>query len=67
MRKTALKSNRYDEEGAIVNVPEDRIGLNAWVATLLFPIGLLWYGWSIDKGVLWIVPVRETPPFFLLV
>lgn len=67
MGKTAVKTNRYDEEGAIVNVPEDRIGLNAWVATLLFPMGLLWYGWSIDKGVFWIMPVSETHLIFLSV
>ena len=30
---------------------------NAWVAAFLFPAALLWYGWTADKGVFWLVPL----------
>ncbi|KAI0150979.1 putative MFS transporter [Pestalotiopsis sp. NC0098] len=39
--------------------PEDRLPLMAYMAPAL-PIGMFWYGWSVDKTVHWIVPELAT-------
>lgn len=44
-------------------LPEDRMGLNAWIAGALFPLALLWYGWMVDEGVFWFVPMMATFSF----
>ncbi|KAF8453730.1 major facilitator superfamily domain-containing protein [Kalaharituber pfeilii] len=41
-------------------IPEDRMGENAALGGLLFPIGLLWYGWTVTRVEQWIVPVLAT-------
>lgn len=58
MARQAKRNNRYDECGKLVLRPEDRMMENAWLAAIAFPVSLLWYGWSADQGVFWIVPVR---------
>ena len=60
MYDAAAVSNRYDDYGVIVLAPEDRVKWNAWVAVLLFPPGLIWYGWSIRYGTFCVVPVSWT-------
>ncbi len=30
---------------------------NAWLSAIIYPGALIWYGWSADKGVHWIVPM----------
>ena len=30
---------------------------NAWMAAVIFPGALLWYGWTAEKGIIWIVPM----------
>ena len=50
---------RKDERDRLVFRPEDRMKENAWVATALFPISMIWYGWTAGKGVIWIVPVSS--------
>lgn len=57
MQREARKANRYDESGKLVYRPEDRMRENAWLGAFLYPAGLLWYGWTADKGVFWLVPV----------
>ena len=57
MHRTAISRGRRDDGTEITHTPEDRMKENAWVAILLFPAGLLWYGWSIEKGAFWVVPV----------
>jgi hypothetical protein len=42
-----------------VSKPEDRLPLMAYMAPAL-PIGMFWYGWSVDKNVHWIVPELAT-------
>jgi hypothetical protein len=37
--------------------PEDRMQENAWIAAILWPGALIWYGWTAEKGVIWIVPM----------
>ena len=57
MNLEAKRLGRYDEKGAIIYAPEDRIRENAWFFVALMPAALIWFGWTLDFGVLWIVPV----------
>jgi multidrug resistance protein len=57
VQRGATSAGRYDESGKPILYPEDRMQENAWCAFLLAPAGLLWYGWSTDKTVFWLVPV----------
>lgn len=57
MQREARKANRYDENGNLVYLPEDRMRENAWLGALLYPAALIWYGWTAQKGVFWLVPV----------
>ncbi|KAF2707826.1 MFS general substrate transporter [Pleomassaria siparia CBS 279.74] len=57
MHREARKAGRYDDHGKLVFRPEDRMRENAWLAAALWPGALLWYGWTAEKGVFWIVPI----------
>jgi multidrug resistance protein len=57
MQREAKKANRYDEKGRLIYRPEDRMRENAWLGAFLYPAALIWYGWTVDKGVFWLVPV----------
>lgn len=57
MQREARKANRYDEKGRLVYRPEDRMRENAWLGAFLYPAALIWYGWTVEKGVFWLVPV----------
>lgn len=59
MYREAKKVNRYDEKGRLILRPEDRMRENAWLGALLYPAGLIWYGWAAEKGVFWLVPVCQ--------
>jgi hypothetical protein len=61
MAREARRKNRYDETAKLLLRPEDRIMENAWFVAIEFPLSVLWYGWSADKGVFWVVPVRPSP------
>ncbi len=37
-------------------LPEDRMKENMWLAATVYPAALIWYGWTVDRGVHWIVP-----------
>ncbi|KAF8425216.1 major facilitator superfamily domain-containing protein [Tirmania nivea] len=41
-------------------IPEDRMGENAVLGGLLFPMGLLLYGWTVIRVEAWIVPLLGT-------
>ncbi|KAL7921816.1 major facilitator superfamily domain-containing protein [Trichoderma austrokoningii] len=56
MAKQAIKANRYDENGKLIYLPEDRFRENMWLANTMYPIGLLIYGWTLNYGVIFIVP-----------
>ena len=60
MHREAKRAGRYDEKGKLVFRPEDRMRENVWTAAALFPISLVWYGWTADKGITWIVPVSHS-------
>lgn len=57
MHREAQKAGRYDEKGRLILRPEDRMQENAWIAAILWPGALIWYGWTAEKGVLWICPM----------
>ncbi|KAL3424650.1 MFS multidrug resistance [Phlyctema vagabunda] len=60
MHRQARAANRFDENGKLLLRPEDRIGENAWLAAVVFPGALVWYGWTADKGIFWVVPAIAT-------
>lgn len=60
MKREAKKAGRIDEKGRLIFRPEDRMKENAWIAGSVFPLALMWYGWSAEKGVFWVVPVCLT-------
>ncbi|KAL1966768.1 hypothetical protein VTN77DRAFT_3965 [Rasamsonia byssochlamydoides] len=57
MHREAKKANRYDEKGRLVYRPEDRMRENAFLGALLYPAALVWYGWTVEKGVFWLAPM----------
>lgn len=57
MKRAARQAGRFDEEGKLILRPEDRISENALVAGILYPTAMLWWGWTAQKHVFWIVPV----------
>ena len=59
MAREAKRADRRDENGELIYQPEDRMRENAWIAAFLYPIALLWYGWTAEKGVHYVVPVSR--------
>lgn len=57
MHREARAAGRYDESGKLILQPEDRMRENAMLAAAIFPAGLVWYGWTSEKGIFWIVPL----------
>ncbi|MCJ1400222.1 hypothetical protein MMC11_003426 [Xylographa trunciseda] len=57
MAREAKKAGRYDGNGKLVYRPEDRMRENAWIAAFMYPAALIWYGWTAEKHVHWIVPL----------
>lgn len=57
MHREARAAGRYDSHGKLIFRPEDRMRENAWIAAILYPGALIWYGWTAEKGVIWIVPM----------
>lgn len=57
MAREARKANRKDEAGKLIFRPEDRMRENAWIAAMVYPAALIWYGWTAEKGVHWTVPL----------
>lgn len=56
MAREARKANRYDEDGKLILLPEDRMRENMWIANTVYPCGLLLFGWTINYGIFWFVP-----------
>lgn len=57
MAREARRAGRYDEKGKLMYRPEDRMRENAWIAAFLYPAALIWYGWTAQRGVFWVVPL----------
>jgi hypothetical protein len=62
MKREAVKAQRIDEDGKLIYRPEDRMRENAWLGAMLYPAAMVWYGWTAEKGVYWIVPVSHPIP-----
>ncbi|OJK02619.1 hypothetical protein ASPACDRAFT_39929 [Aspergillus aculeatus ATCC 16872] len=61
MRRRAKSAGRLNSEtGQIQYLPGDRMGENAWLASVIYPAAGLWFGWTIDKGIFWLVPCIAT-------
>lgn len=56
MAREARKAGRYDENGRLVYLPEDRMRENMWLANSVYPLSLLMYGWTLAYGVHFMVP-----------
>lgn len=56
MAREARKANRYDEDGKLILLPEDRMRENAWIANTVYPLSLMVFGWTLQYGIHWIVP-----------
>ncbi|KAJ9360250.1 hypothetical protein DTO280E4_4472 [Paecilomyces variotii] len=57
MQREARKANRYDEKGKLVYRPEDRMRENALLGAIIYPGALIWYGWTVERGAFWLVPM----------
>lgn len=57
MAREARAAGRYDINGKLLLQPEDRMKENAWLAAAIYPGALIWYGWTAEKGIIWIVPM----------
>ena len=62
MKREAIKARRRSEDGKLLYLPEDRMRENAWVGALIYPGALIWYGWTVEKGVFWVAPVSNFEP-----
>ena len=56
MAREAQKAGRYDGDGKLIFLPEDRMRENMWLAATLYPGALIWYGWAAQHGLPWVVP-----------
>ncbi len=57
MLREGRSAGRYDASGNLDFRPEDRMRENAWIAAVMYPGALVWYGWTAEKGIIWIVPM----------
>ena len=57
MAREATRAGRYEADGKLKYRPEDRMRENAWIAAFLYPAALIWYGWTAEKGIFWLVPL----------
>ncbi|KAJ4159561.1 uncharacterized protein LMH87_008459 [Akanthomyces muscarius] len=58
MKRAARKAGRVDvATGKPIFHPQDRISENFWVAAIMYPAALLWYGWTARGNVFWVVPL----------
>ena len=57
MAREARKAGRYDARGKLIYRPEDRMRENMWMAAILYPGALVWYGWAAERHIFWLVPL----------
>ena len=53
---------RLGAEGGTVVAPEHRL-YTAMLGSLLVPIGLFWFAWTVRDSIHWISPILATIPF----
>ncbi|OTA80761.1 hypothetical protein M434DRAFT_86128 [Hypoxylon sp. CO27-5] len=56
MVRAAEKAQRYDANGKLIYLPEDRMRENAWISATLYPGALIWSGWTLQYGIHWAAP-----------
>ncbi|EAA31598.1 MFS general substrate transporter [Neurospora crassa] len=56
MMREARNAGRYDADGNPIFLPEDRMRENIWLAASMYPAAMVWFGWTAQHGVYWIVP-----------
>ena len=54
VRSAAKHGGEFEAEG--------RFGLSTWVGAIMYPLGILMYGWTVEKGLFVIIP--EIGTFF---
>lgn len=66
MKRGAKRAGRVDVlTGNLIFQPQDRISENFWIAAVMYPAALLWYGWTARENVFWVVPVSILPKLTL--
>jgi MFS family permease len=55
MNREARAANRYDANGKLILLPEDRMRENVYIAAVLYPGALVWYGWAVEYHLHWSV------------
>ncbi len=56
MAREARRAERFDDHGNLIFLPEDRVRENMWLAAVLYPGAMVWFGWTAQKGVHFMVP-----------
>lgn len=51
MIREAVKQGRYDANGKLIVLPEDRMQENAWIAAVMVPVSFLVFGWTLQYHV----------------
>jgi hypothetical protein len=59
MKREAIKAHRTSTDGRLIYLPEDRMRENAWLGACVYPIALIWYGWTVEKGASVAAPVSS--------
>ncbi|TGO66518.1 hypothetical protein BELL_0951g00070 [Botrytis elliptica] len=62
MHGEARAAGRLDGSGKLILRPEDRMRENVLLAAAIYPAGLLWFGWTAEKRLHWIVPLMLVYP-----
>ncbi|KAK6366935.1 hypothetical protein LTS17_010486 [Exophiala oligosperma] len=60
MIREAIKAGRRDASGHLIYLPEDRMQENAWISAVVYPGSLIWYGWTVQYKLHWIIPSIAT-------
>ncbi|KAL7782423.1 multidrug transporter of the major facilitator superfamily [Trichoderma ceciliae] len=56
MVREAKKAERYNRDGTLCYLPEDRMRENIWVAATLYPVSMILFGWTLERGIFWFIP-----------
>jgi MFS family permease len=65
MVREAKRAERYNTDGSLCYLPEDRMRENIWVAATLYPLSMILFGWTVEKGIFWFVPAAASCLFGL--
>ena len=59
MQRESKKAAQYNEQGLHFYAPESRLAENVWLSIAILPGALMMYGWTIEYGLVWVVPVSR--------